>query len=304
MVYHARSDARCRPVRAALVCLLALTAGAVLLSAAGGLLLPATALARRSTRSTRSTAPTRPTWAARYPSGGGGLPPIHKPKRGSAHPPSKEARGTWLRGVTITEYWPAPERWFVGEPVSAPGLVGEHRIDWLYSAMGVSMEGEGIGLDGRMYHVDALGDGGWVTADGAPTSPSDGWSAGAPYWRAGGYWHSPTGAVTFPLAAGGWSAGVGREYVPLEGVTFAPGPALPLRYYQSIAVDPAMIPLGRRVYIPAYRHDGHGGWFLAQDAGGAIGGAHIDVYRPPPVSPTVSGRHLTRQRMLVIKPRR
>ena len=28
------------------------------------------------------------------------------------------------------------------------------------------MEGEGIGLDGRMYHIDSLGNGGWVTASG------------------------------------------------------------------------------------------------------------------------------------------
>ena len=47
-----------------------------------------------------------------------------------------------------------------------------------------------------------------------------------------------------------------------------------------------MIPLGSRVYVPAYRDDGHGGWFIAQDTGGAINGRHIDVYgrrrRPPP----------------------
>jgi 3D (Asp-Asp-Asp) domain-containing protein len=87
-------------------------------------------------------------------------------------------------------------------------------------------------------------------------------------------------------------------------VTFASGPALPLRYYQSIAVDPRVIPLGSRVYVPAYRHDGHGGWFVAQDTGGAIAGRHIDVYRPPPPTPGGSGRYLTRQRIFVIKPRR
>ena len=50
-----------------------------------------------------------------------------------------------------------------------------------------------------------------------------------------------------------------------------------------------MIPLGSRVYIPAYRHDGHGGWFVAQDTGGAIGGRHIDVFRPPPASSADAG---------------
>jgi len=210
----------------------------------------------------------------------------------------------WLRGVTITEYWPAPESWFVGKMVQTPGLAGEHRIDWLYSATGVSMNGEGIGLDGRMYHIDSLGNGGWVTVSGAPTSPFDGWAAGAPYWRAGGYWRTRSGAVTFPLAAGGWSAGPGRRYMPLRDVTFAAGPALPLRYYQSIAVDPSVIPLGSRVYIPSYRSDGHGGWFIAQDTGGAIGGRHIDVFRPPPPSSTDAGKYLRAQQVLVIKPRR
>jgi 3D (Asp-Asp-Asp) domain-containing protein len=238
------------------------------------------------------------------PSGGGGLAPVGQPRRSIPRPPSKRSHGTWLRGVTLTEYWPAPESWFVGRPVNTPGVTGEHRVDWLYSATGVSMNGEGIGLDGRMYHIDAVGNGGWVTARGKSTSPFDGWAAGAPYWRAGGYWRTRSGAVTFPLAAGGWSAGTGRKYIPLKGVTFAAGPALPLRYYRSIAVDPSVIPLGSRVYIPAYRADGHRGWFVAQDTGGGIGGRHIDVFRPPPPSPTDVGKYLTGQRVLIIKPRK
>jgi len=206
--------------------------------------------------------------------------------------------------VTITEYWPAPESWFVGRAVKTPGLPGEHRIDWLYSATGISMEGEGIGLDGRLYHIDSLGDGGWLTAAGHPTSPSDGWQSGSPFWRAGGFWRNRRNGVTFPLAAGGWWAGRGRRYVALRNVTFAAGAALPLRYYQSVAVDPGVIPLGSRVYVPAYRRDGHGGWFVAQDTGGAINGRHIDVYRPPPPSSTDSGQFLAGQRIYVIRPRR
>jgi 3D (Asp-Asp-Asp) domain-containing protein len=239
------------------------------------------------------------------PSGGapvGGLAPTHRPGR-IRPPPGKHAPGIWLTGATVTEYWPAPESWFVGRLVTAPGLTQEHRIDWLYSATGVSMQGEGIGLDGRLYHIDALGNGSWVTVAGQPTQPSDGWSAGAPFWRSGGYWINDGGAVTFPLGAGGWSAGAGRRYVPLAGVTFARGPSLPLRYYRSIAVDPRVIPLGSRVYIPAYRHDGHGGWFSAQDTGGAINGRHVDVYRPPPASPGDGGQELTGQRVFVVKSR-
>ena len=65
-----------------------------------------------------------------------------------------------------------------------------------------------------------------------------------------------------------------------------------------------MIPLGSRVYIPAYKHDGHGGWFIAQDTGGAINGHHVDVYRTPPASPTDGGQYLTGQRVYVIKAHR
>jgi 3D (Asp-Asp-Asp) domain-containing protein len=240
------------------------------------------------------------------PTGGaavGGVAPTRHVKRKIPTAPRKKARSRWLRDVTITEYWPAPESWFVGGLVSAPGLTGMHRIDWLYSATGVSMQGEGIGLDGRIYHIAAPGNGGWVTAAGKRTSPGDGWSAGAPFWRAGAYWRNRRRAVTFPLALGGWSAGPPRKYVPLRGVSFAEGPSLPLRYYQSIAVDPREIPLGSRVFIPAYQHDGHGGWFIAQDTGGAIGSHHIDVFRPPPPSSSDSGQYLTAQRVLVIKPR-
>ena len=59
------------------------------------------------------------------------------------------ARARWLGGVTVTEYYPVPEAWYVGRKVSAPGLTTRHRIDWLYSATGLSMQGTGIGLDGR-----------------------------------------------------------------------------------------------------------------------------------------------------------
>jgi 3D (Asp-Asp-Asp) domain-containing protein len=235
---------------------------------------------------------------------GGGLAPVHHVSRKLPPPPSKHDRGRWLGRVTITEYWPAPESWFRGRLVTAPGLPGLHRIDWLYSATGISMEGDGVGLDGRLYHIDSLGDGGWVTANGATTSPGKGWSAGAPFWRAGGYWRNRSGAVTFPLSAGGWSDGAGHRYVPLRGVTFAAGASLPLRFYGSIAVDPRVIPLGSRVYVPAYRGDGQGGWFIAQDTGGAINGHHIDVYRPPPLSAGDSGQYLTGERIFVIKPRK
>jgi 3D (Asp-Asp-Asp) domain-containing protein len=212
---------------------------------------------------------------------------------------------TWLSGVQVTEYYPVPERWFVGQRVMAPGLAQAHRIDWLYSGTGVSMQGDGIGLDGRQYHIASLGADGWINARGRPTSPGSGagWSDGSPFWRAGAYWLTHTRLPTFPLEAGGWSNGPGVRYVPLAGVSFATGPSLPLRFYRSVAVDPALIPLGSRILIPAYAAitPSHG-WFIAQDTGGAIIGRHLDVYRSPPASAADGGRFLTGQRVYVIPP--
>lgn len=215
------------------------------------------------------------------------------------------AKARWLGRVEVTEYYPVPESWFVGEKVAAPGLTGKHRIDWLYSATGVSMEGEGVGLDGRTYHIDALGSGGWVTDRARPSKPGrNGWKGGPPVWRAGAFWLTRSHALTFPLDGGGWSNGTGRRYVPLPGVTFAAGASKPLRYYRSIAVDPRLIPLGSRVYVDAYRDTAGGGWFRAEDTGGAIVGRHLDVYRSPPASSDVGGNFFTDQRVYVIPPGR
>ncbi len=212
------------------------------------------------------------------------------------------SRRQWLSGVTITEYYPAPESWFIGRRVKAPGLPGRYAADWLYSARGLAMEGDGVDLHGRRVHIAALGSTGWVNGAGRPTIPVclGKWSNRSPVWLIGG-WRNRRGAVTFPLASGGWSNGPGGRRLPYGGVTFAPQPSLPLRYYHSIAVDPRLIPLDSRVYIPAYRHLG-GGWFIAEDTGGAIKGRHIDVYRPSPASPDDLGRYMTRQRILVIPP--
>ena len=208
----------------------------------------------------------------------------------------------WLGHVAITEYYPVPEKWFVGEKVSAPGLPGLHRIDWLYSARGVSMEGDGIDLDGNAVHIDELGDGGWVDDRGHDTE-SDGhghWSSGGPFWRDGAYWKSPDGFVTFPLDAGGWFRGTGQDYVDPPGATFAPGASRPLRPYKSIAVDPDVIAFGSKVFIPQYRD--HGGWFVAQDTGGAIQGRHVDVFRTPPASIDDTGQYFSSARVYVVPP--
>ena len=211
----------------------------------------------------------------------------------------------WLSGVDITEYFPVPERWFVGKRVPAPGLPGLHRIDWLYSARGLSMEGDGVGLDGRRYHIDGRGVSGWINANGRPTHPTRRarrWSAGRPFWRAGGFWRNTVELPTFPLADGGWYDGVGIGFVPPpRGISFGRGPSRPLRYWRSVAVDPDLIPLGSRVYVPAYSHVRSGGWFRADDVGGAIIGRHIDVFRPAPATPG-GGGFLSDKRIYVIPP--
>jgi len=210
----------------------------------------------------------------------------------------------WLSGVIVTEYYPVPERWFNGALVPAPGLLSRHRVDWLYSANGVSMEGAGVDRHGRSVHIEDLGTAGWVNAAGKATVPprcGTHWSRGAPEWRAGG-WRNAAGAVTYPLAGGRWSNGRGHWSGDYGGATFAFGSSRPLRYYRSVAVDPGLIPLGSRIYIPAYRTIS-GGWFVAQDTGGAIIGRHIDVYRPPTSQPFGSGRLLLDQRVYVIPPR-
>jgi 3D (Asp-Asp-Asp) domain-containing protein len=213
------------------------------------------------------------------------------------------ARARWLGDVAVTEYYPVPEAWFIGRRVAAPGLTTKHRIDWLYSARGVSMQGTGIGLDGQLYHIDALGSGGWVTDRARLTVPGRlGWDGGSPFWRAGAYWLARGRHLTFPLEAGGWFNGRGRRYVKLPGVTFAAGESKPLRFYRSIAVDPDLIPLGSRIYIEAYRNTAGHGWFRAEDVGGAIIGRHVDVYRSPPPSPGIGAQALASQRIYVIPP--
>lgn len=243
------------------------------------------------------------TAAARKPSRS--APVAARPAACAPHPAPEHrvSRRQWLGGVIVTEYYPVPERWSEGALVRAPGIAGRHRVDWLYSAKGVSMEGDGVDLAGRRVHISDLGSVGWVNAGGKATVPPRcgvRWTAGPPDWRAGG-WRNRAGEVTFPLAAGGWSNGAGRLVGGYGGANFAYGASLPLRYYRSVAVDPSLIPLGSRVYVPAYRSIS-GGWFTAQDTGGAIIGHHIDVYRPPTPQRYGSGRLLLHQRVYVIPP--
>jgi 3D (Asp-Asp-Asp) domain-containing protein len=143
-----------------------------------------------------------------------------------------------------------------------------------------------------------------VNAQGQLTKPTKTgvWTNGDPAWRNGG-WRNANGAVTFPLEAGGWSNGDGTYLKSVYGVKFAHGPSLPLRYYHSVATDPAVIPHGSRIYIPAYKGKPGGGWFVAADTGTGVIGRHIDVFRPPPANAN-AGQFLKNQRVLVIPPHR
>jgi 3D (Asp-Asp-Asp) domain-containing protein len=199
--------------------------------------------------------------------------------RGSSAAPPPGLSGTYL----VTEYFPVPERWFVGRPVAAEGLPGRYRQDFLYSPRGVSMEFDGVTRSGERIHL--ANDEGitWVNRNGYATLPRpDGrWSDGAPAWRDVG-WRNGDGRPTFHRLRGGWSNGRGvrLERSPMR---FAPGPSERfLRYWHTAAVDPRVIPLGSRIYVPRFRNAPNRGWFVAQDTGSTIIGHQIDLYVPPP----------------------
>jgi hypothetical protein len=196
-------------------------------------------------------------------------PPHPPPVRQITHP-------RWLPGVLITEYYPAPERWFSGRLVTAPGLPGRHREGWLYSARGLAMQGEGIGRDGRMYHFAGPYTLTWRNARGRDTLPC-------------------------PKTPGAWTNGRPASIEP--GARFAPGATFQLQYWHDIAVDPRLIPHGSSVFVPAYCDTPARGWFTAADTGGAIIGPHIDVFRAPPQKPWTS-RLLRKQKVFVVPPGR
>jgi 3D (Asp-Asp-Asp) domain-containing protein len=183
----------------------------------------------------------------------------------------------WLSGAVVTEYYPIREAWFRGRLVHAPGLSGRHREDWLYGPHGVVMNGEGLGADGRFYHFAGPYDAPWVNRFGVVTLPcwNGTWTDGEPAWLSVAWW---------------------------QRVRFARGRSRALPFWHTVAVDPAVIPLGSRVFIPAYCDTPAHGWFTALDTGGAIIAYHFDVYRPPPA--TLELRALRNQKVFVVPPGR
>ena len=53
--------------------------------------------------------------------------------------PSTAPDATSLGDFQLTYYWFAGESTFVGKPITAPGIAGTYREDFLYSARGVPM---------------------------------------------------------------------------------------------------------------------------------------------------------------------
>jgi 3D (Asp-Asp-Asp) domain-containing protein len=195
-------------------------------------------------------------------------PPRHPP------PVTQIERPRWVPGVLITEYYPAPERWFSDRLVRAPGLPSRHRAGWLYSARGLAMQGEGIGSDGRMYHFAGPYTLNWRNANGSDTFPC-------------------------PKVPGFWTNGRPAWLEP--GAHFAAGASRTLAYWHNVAVDPRLIAYGSSVFLRAYCDTPARGWFTAADTGGAILGFHIDVFRAPPAKPWAS-RKLERQKVFVVPP--
>ena len=145
---------------------------------------------------------------------------------------------------------------FTGNFVTANGIPGTYRDDFLYSARGVCMQGTGLTRNDEYIHY-VSGGGGWVNQDGEPTAPIHGttdWTNGRPHWI-----RYPD-QVTFAQGAGG-----------------ACGPVTP---GTSVAADLSVLPCSSMIFIGG----GGIGFRRVDDAGGAITGHHIDVLVPPAIT--------------------
>ncbi len=151
----------------------------------------------------------------------------------------------WLSNFHITNYTLAQEKNFSGAKVMARGPKGEKlgsfRQDFLCSGKGIAMQGTGLSESGK-YVKFIMGTGG-------------GWKPGFTALK-------NCDAARF-------------EFV--DTVFGARGESVPLEAFRSIAVDPKVIRLGSYVWIGEIKGE-LGGWFRADDTGGAIDRRDIDVY--------------------------
>lgn len=192
--------------------------------------------------------------------------------------PSARA-ATDLGPFQVTYYWFTAESGYIGKKITAPGLTGTYREDFLYSARGVPMQGTGTADGGGRVHFAGSSGGGWVNRNGQATAPRvSGWSNGAPFWRNGG-WRNKTGGVTYQRADNMWVNGEGVTKLAYHD-TFGPGAGTNVTEWLSIATDLDVIPRGTRVYVPKLAGTPARGCFRADDTGGAIIDNHIDVFVP------------------------
>ncbi|HJQ23301.1 MAG TPA: 3D domain-containing protein [Blastocatellia bacterium] len=77
------------------------------------------------------------------------------------------------------------------------------------------------------------------------------------------------------LTRHGWYLGWEHRWLKNDAALNARGQAL---HIGSLAVDPAIIPLGKQVRIPTLVAPWNTQLFVADDTGGAIRGKHVDVY--------------------------
>jgi 3D (Asp-Asp-Asp) domain-containing protein len=210
--------------------------------------------------------------------------------------PSASA-ATSLGDFQLTYYWFAAESGFIGKKITAPGIAGTYREDFLYSARGVPMEGTGTADSSAHVHYAGTHGGYWVTKAGKRTVPvASGWPDGAPYWREGG-WRNAAGAVTFQRPDGTWVNGAGVKNLPYHDL-FDTGVGTNVTEWLSIATDLGVIPRGTHVYVPQLAGSPAHGCFRADDTGGAIIGTHIDVFVPQ----TNLGALPTRSEVLTLGP--
>ena len=137
------------------------------------------------------------------------------------------------------------------------------------------MQGEGLATDGRVYHFAGPYGSGWLNGAGGLTAPC--------------------------TAPGHWTNGRPARLAHPSWARYAPGHSRTLVPWKSVAVDRNVIPFGSRIFMLALCSTPARGWVYARDTGGAIGGAHIDLYRPPPARPS-GGLVLRGQSMLVVPP--
>jgi 3D (Asp-Asp-Asp) domain-containing protein len=166
----------------------------------------------------------------------------------------EEAAGRFLGSFRVTYYYVAEERAGGAWPLFGPRCAGVLARTSREFHNAISREGTGRLRDGRLLNF----------SERCPCA-RDGHEGSR-------ICYEEVDQAAFPWGKGGTLA----------------GSAAPLRPFRTAAVDPALIPLGTVLYIPAWR-GGHwpdgtvrDGCFRAADSGSAIRGRHVDLFAGRP----------------------